>query len=42
LRYTILSKIEDHSKRAAMATLLAGKFPGLVSDTVTTTNTEPF
>ena len=42
LRYTILSKIEDHSKRAAMATLLAGKFPGLVSDTATTTASEPF
>jgi MoxR-like ATPase len=42
LRYTILSKIDDHSKRAAMATLLAGKFPGLVSDTATLTTTEPF
>jgi len=42
LRYTILSKIEDHSKRAAMATLLAGKFPNLMADTITTTATEPF
>lgn len=42
LRYTILSKIEDHSKRAAMATLLTGKFPGLVCDVAATSNTEPF
>lgn len=42
LRYTILSKIEDHAKRAAMATLLAGKFPNLVSEVAASNNDCPF
>lgn len=43
MRYTMLSKVEDPAQRAALATLLAGKFPNIMGDAaITTTNTEPF
>ncbi len=42
LRYTMLSKIEDPSKRAALATLLAGKFPNILGNTTTTTEGAAF
>ena len=44
LRYTMLSKVDDPARRAALATLLAGKFPSFIgsTDATTTTNTEPF
>jgi nitric oxide reductase NorQ protein len=44
LRYTMLSKVDDPARRAALATLLAGKFPSIVSDetNLTTTTQEPF
>ena len=43
LRYTMLSKVEDPAQRAALATLLTGKFPSIMGTvTSTTTNTEPF
>ena len=43
MRYTMLSKVEDPAQRAALATLLAGKFPNLMGPTTPTTNTKaPF
>jgi hypothetical protein len=39
----MLSKVEDPAQRAALATLLTGKFPSIMGTvTSTTTNTEPF
>lgn len=43
LRYTMLSKIADQSKRAALATMLAGKFPGIIGNaTPESTNDKAF
>lgn len=42
LRYTLLSKITDHSKRASLATLLTGKFPGLTGNVVNSKEGIPF
>jgi nitric oxide reductase NorQ protein len=42
MRYTMLSKVEDPAQRAALATLLAGKFPGLTGSTTTTNTKAPF
>ena len=42
LRYTLLSKITDHSKRASLATLLTGKFPGLTGNSVNSKEGIPF
>ena len=32
LRYTMLSKVEDPAQRTSLATLLAGKFPGIMAN----------
>ena len=42
LRYTLLSKITDHSKRASLATLLTGKFPGLTGNVISNKESIPF
>jgi hypothetical protein len=42
MRYTLLSKVEDPAQRAALATIIAGKFPSIMGDVATTTNLEPF
>ena len=42
LRYTLLSKIVDHSKRASLATLLTGKFPGLTGNVISNKESIPF
>jgi len=42
LRYTLLSKITDHSKRASLATLLTGKFPGLTGNVISNKEGIPF
>lgn len=42
LRYTLLSKIADHSKRASLATLLTGKFPGLTGNVISNKESIPF
>lgn len=42
LRYTLLSKITDHSKRASLATLLTGKFPSLTGNVISNKESIPF
>lgn len=40
MRYTMLSKVDDPAQRAALATLLTGKFPGIMGDVAPTASNQ--